>query len=166
VSGNGSGMKLQKILAPVDFSESMPGTLRCTAAFAREYGAAVTLLHVVKPDHSCLTHGTARIQLAEEAQEAGECQLSKLIDVLWANEIKVEALVAIGIPHLQIVNEAREIQADLIIMGTHGPVGIWKLFRRNTTSKVVRYAPCPVLVVPLFERGFALDSRALRSIDN
>src|SRR5580693_8144104 len=147
-------MKLRKILVPVDFSGSMPGTLQHAAAFAREYGAVVTLLHVVRPDHPFLTHEIARIRLAEELREAAECQLNQLIDVLWANEVKAEALVAIGIPHLQIVNEAREIQADLVIMGTHGPVPTWGLFRRNTTSKVVRYAPCPVLVVPLFERGF------------
>ena len=165
MSRNGSELKLQRILAPVDFSVSMPGTLRCAAAFAREFGAAITLLHVVKPDHSCLTHGIARLQLAEELREAGQCQLSQLIDVLWANEVKAEALVATGIPHLQIVNEAREIQADLIIMGTHGPVGIWGLFRRNTTSKVVRYAPCPVLVVPLFERGSRVGSPMLRMLD-
>jgi nucleotide-binding universal stress UspA family protein len=163
---NGSQLKLHKILAPVDFSGSMPGTLQCAAAFAREFGAAITLLHVVKPDQSDIPQGIARRYATEAVRDAGECQLNQLIDVLWANEVKAEALVAIGIPHLQIVNEAREIQADLIIMGSHGPVGIWGLFRRNTTSKVVRYAPCPVLVVPLFERGFALDSHALRSIDN
>jgi nucleotide-binding universal stress UspA family protein len=159
-------MKLQKILVPVDFSGSMPGTLQYAAAFAREYGAVVTLLHVVKPDHPFLTHGIARIRLAEELREAAECQLNQLINVLWADEVKAEALVAVGIPHLQIVNEAREIQADLIIMGTHGPVGIWGLFRRNTTSKVIRYAPCPVLVVPLFERGSQVGRPMLHSIDN
>src|ERR1700722_6972484 len=159
-------MKPQRILAPVDFSESMPGTLRCAAAFAREFGAAITLLHVVKPDQSDIPHGIARRQVTEVVRAAGECQLNKLIDVLWANEVKAEALVAVGIPPSQIVNEAREIQADLIIMGTHGPVGIWGLFRRSTTSKVVRCAPCPVLVVPLFEHGFSMGSRVLRSFDN
>jgi nucleotide-binding universal stress UspA family protein len=57
-------MKPQRILAPVDFSESMPGTLQCAAAFAREFGAAITLLHVVKPDPSFIPHGIARLQLA------------------------------------------------------------------------------------------------------
>jgi nucleotide-binding universal stress UspA family protein len=144
----------------------MPGTLQCAAAFAREFGAAITLLHVVKPDQSWITHGLARLQLAEAVREAGECQLSRLIDVLWANEIKAEAIVAIGVPHLQIVNEAREIKADLIIMGTHGSVGVWGLFRCNTTSKVVRYASCPVLVVPLFERGFPVGNPVLRTFDS
>ena len=162
---NGSQLKLQRILAPVDFSESMPGTLQCAAAFAREFGAAITLLHVVKPDHSCTAHGLARLQLAEELREAGECQLSRLIDVLWANEVKAEALVATGVPYLQIVSEAREVKADLIIMGTHGPVGLWGLFRRNTASKVVRYAPCPVFIAPLFGRGLPVGSPLLRSFD-
>src|ERR1017187_8193459 len=115
MSRNGSELKLQRILAPVDFSVSMPGTLRCAAALAREFGAAITLLHVVKPDRSCITRETTRIQLAEEMRDAGECQLNQLIDVLWANEIKAEAIVAVGKPHLQIVNEAKEIRADLII---------------------------------------------------
>jgi nucleotide-binding universal stress UspA family protein len=159
-------MKLRKILAPVDFSASMPGTLQCAAAFAHEFGAAITLLHVVKPDQSDIPHGVARLQAVEAVRDAGERQLNQLIDVLWANEVKAEALVAIGTPHLQIINEAGEIQADLIIMGTHGPVGVWGLFRRSTASKVVRYAPCPVLVLPLFERGSPVGTRLLRSFGN
>jgi hypothetical protein len=91
--------------------------------------------------------------------------LSLLTDALWGDEIEAEAVVATGKPHLQIVNEAKEIKADLIIIGSNGTVGAWGLFRRNTTSKVVRYAPCPVLVVPLFGRGFVVDSPALRSFD-
>jgi nucleotide-binding universal stress UspA family protein len=92
--------------------------------------------------------------------------LNQLIDVLWADEVKAEAVVAIGKPHRQIVNEAREANADLIIMGRHGLVGAWGLFRRNTVSKVVRYAPCPVLVIPLFGRDLPVGSRMLRSMDN
>jgi len=166
MSRNGSQMRLQRILAPVDFSESMPGTLQCAAAFAREYGAAVTLLHVVRLDRSCNTRAATRAQAAEEIREAEECQLNQLIDVLWANEVEAEAVVAIGKPHRQIVNEAREANADIIIMGRHGPVGTWGLFRCNTVSKVVRCAPCPVLVIPLFGRGLPVGSRMLRSMDN
>ncbi len=145
----------------------MPGTLQCAAAFAREYGAAITFVRVVEPDHSFTAHGLTRLQVAEEVlREAGECQLSRLINVLWANEVKAEALVATGVPHLQIVSEAREVRADLIIMGTHRTVGIWGLFRRNTASKVVRYAPCPVLVVPVFGHGAPVSSPMLRSFEN
>ena len=159
-------MKLQRILAPVDFSESTANTLHYAAAFAREFGAAITLLHVVKPDRPCITHGITRTQLAEEMVEAGECQLSQLIDALWGDEIEAEAVVAVGKPDLQIVNEAKETRTDLIVMGSHGAVGAWGLFRRNTTAKVIRYAPCPVFVVPLFGRGLLVVSPPLRSFDN
>ena len=165
MSRNGSQLKLQRILAPVDFSESMARTLQYAAALAQEFGTAITLLHVVKPDRSCITRRFSHTELAEEMREARECQLSQLIDTLWGDEIKAEAVVAIGEPHLQIVNEAKEMKADLIIMGSHGAVGAWGLFRCNTTPKVVRHAPCPVLVVPLLEHGFVMDSPVLRSFD-
>ena len=42
----------------------------------------------------------------------------------------------------------------MIIMASHGAVGSWGFFRRSTTEKVVHHAPCPVLVVPAFERAF------------
>jgi nucleotide-binding universal stress UspA family protein len=99
-------------------------------------------------------------------RDAGEYQLSQLIDTLWGDEIKAETVVAIGEPHLQIVNGAKETKADLILMGSHGAVGAWGLFRGNTTAKVVRDAPCPVLVVPLLEHGFVVDSPVLRRFDN
>jgi nucleotide-binding universal stress UspA family protein len=159
-------MKLRRILAPIDFSESMARTLQYAAAFAREFGAAITLLHVVKPDRSCIASRITRAQLAEEMRDGGECQLSRLIDVLWGDEIQAEAIVAIGNPHQQIVNEARETKADLIIMGRHGAIGAWGLFRCNTASKVVRYAPCPVLVVPMVEQEFMVGSRVLRNVDD
>src|ERR1017187_10881198 len=78
-------------------------------------------------------------------RDAGECQLSQLIDVLWGDEIKAETVVAIGEPHRQIVNVAKKTKADLILLGSHGAMGAWGLFCRNTTSRVVRNAPCPVL---------------------
>jgi universal stress protein A len=143
----------------------MARTLQYAAALARKYGAAITLLHVVKPDRSCLTRWITHAEPAEEMPDAGECQLGRLIDVLWGDEIEAEVMVAIGKPHLQIVNEAKETNADLIIMGSHGAVGAWGLFRCNTTPKVVRRAPCPVLVVPLLEHGFVMDSPVLRSFD-
>ncbi len=159
----GSHVKLQRILAPVDFSESMAGTLQHAAALAREFGAAITVLHVVKPDRSCLTRWITPAEPAEELRDAGECQLGRLIDVLRGDEIEAEVVVAIGEPDRQIVNEAKETNADLIVMGTRGAVGAWGRFRHTLASKVVRNAPCPVLAVPLFQRGFMMDNPALRS---
>ena len=97
----------------------------------------------------------SRERLIEEMSEIGECQIRKLVDVIWGDESVTDIVVAGGKPHLQIINEAKETNADMIIMASHGAVGAWGFFRRRTTAKVVRHAPCPVLVVPAYERGLA-----------
>jgi len=151
------GLRLQKILAPVDFLGSTWEVLRHAASFAREYQATITLLHVVEPDGSHVKRNISREQLIDEMREAHEQALRKLVDVLWGEAIAADVMIATGKPHRQIVNEAREAHSDLIIMGSHGPVGAWGLFRRNTTVKVIRNAPCPVLVVQALERGCVRD---------
>ena len=161
-----SGMQLCRILAPVDFSAATTKVLQYAAAFARAYKALITLLHVVAPDGSHVKRDLSRQRLIEEMSEAGEDQLRKLADVIWGEEITTDIVVATGKPYLQIVNEAREMNSDMIIMASHGVVGTWGLFRRNTTTKVVRYAPCPVLVVQAFGRGLVTDASVKRRLDH
>ena len=155
-------MNLRRILVPIDFSESTANVLQYTETLAREYGATVTLLHVIRPDGSHHRRNISKERLIEEIREAGEMQLWKLADALWGDEVATDAVVATGKPYLQIVGEAREMASDLIIMGGHGPVGSWGLFRRNTLAKVVRHAPCPVLVVHPFELGSIRDTSRQR----
>ena len=155
-------MQLCRILVPVDFSAATTKVLQYAAAFAREYKALITLLHVVVPDGSHVKRNISRQRLIEEMSEVGEDQLRKLADVIWGEEITTDVVVATGKPYLQIVNEAREMNSDMIIMASHGVVGTWGFFRRNTTTKVVRYAPCPVLVVQAFARGLVTDASVER----
>jgi universal stress protein A len=152
-----SGMQLCRILVPVDFSAATTKALQYAGAFAREYKALITLLHVVVPDGSHVKRNISRQRLIEEMSEVGEDQLRKLADVIWGDEITTDIVVASGKPYLQIVNEAQEMNSDMIIMASHGVVGAWGLFRRDTTAKVVRHAPCPVLVVQTFGRGLVTD---------
>jgi universal stress protein A len=156
INSTSSGLQLCRILVPVDFSAATTKALQYAAAFAREYKATITLLHVVKPDGSHVRRNISRERLIEEMSEVGESQIRKLVDVIWGEEIVTDVVVAGGKPYQQIVNEAKETNADMIIMASHGAVGSRGFFRRSTTEKVVRHAPCPVLVVPALERGFAV----------
>jgi universal stress protein A len=157
-------MRLRRILVPVDFGETTVEALRYAAAFAREYKATITLLHVAKPDGSEARRNLSSV--SEDLVETGERQLRKLVDVIWGDEIATDIVVATGKPYLQIINEAKETGADMILMASHGPVGTWGLIRRGTATKVVRYAPCPVLVVRPFGRGFVRDAVAERCVDH
>jgi nucleotide-binding universal stress UspA family protein len=158
-----SVLRLRRILVPIDFGERTAEALRYAAAYAREYKAVVTLLHVVKPGDWKARRGVSH--LAEDPTEIGERQLRKLVDVIWGDEIATDIIVATGKAHEQIVNEAKETKADMIIIASYGPVGAWGLIRRGTATWVVRHAPCPVLVVGPFERGFAADGAAERCMD-
>ena len=59
----------------------------------------------------------------------------------------VETRVASGVPYREILREARETGADLIVIGTHGRTGVERVIFGSTAEKVVRMAPCPVLSV-------------------
>ncbi len=160
-----TGLQLRRILVPIDFRDTTVAALRHAAAFARQYKATITLLHIVEPDDSHVRRNISRERLMEELSEVGECQIRKLVDVIWGHEIVTDIVVAGGKPYQQIVNEAKETNADMIIMASHGVVGSWGFFRRRTTAKVVRRAPCPVLVVPAFERGFVVDTSVEKCSD-
>jgi nucleotide-binding universal stress UspA family protein len=151
-------MHLRRILVPLDFRASMVVALQYAAAFAREYKATITLLHIVEPHGSDGKHNISRERLIEEMSEIGEGQIRRLVDVIWGDEIVTDIVVAGGKPYQQIVNEAKETNADMIILARHSAVGSWGFFRRSTTAKVVRHAPCPVLVVPSLEHGLVTAS--------
>ena len=150
-------MQVRRILVPVDFRECTVRALQYARAFAREYKATITLLHVVQPDGSHVRRNISRERWFDEMREAGEIQLRKLTDVLWGDEVITDIVIATGKIFQQIVNEAKEVNADLIIMGSHQANGSSRLFHRSTTERVVRTARCPVLVMHALEHGFIKD---------
>ncbi|HXI83427.1 MAG TPA: universal stress protein [Verrucomicrobiae bacterium] len=156
INSTSSVLQLRRILVPIDFRDTTVSALCHAAAFARQYKATITLLHIVEPVGPELRRNISRDRLIEELSEVGESQIRKLVDVIWGEEIVTDVVVAGGKPYQQIVNEARETNADMIIMANHGAVGSWGFFRRGTTAKVIRHAPCPVLVVPALEHGFVM----------
>ena len=69
-------------------------------------------------------------------------------------EILKEVLVDVGTAFEVITNVAHDCQADLIVITTHGYTGIKHVFMGSTAERVVRHAPCPVLVVRKCEHQF------------
>lgn len=85
-------------------------------------------------------------QLSEEARET----LDEIKRKVESENIVCETLVRIdGHAHRAIVNEAKERNVDLIVMGTHGKARIKNVLMGSVTQKVIGNAPCPVMVVPV-----------------
>jgi nucleotide-binding universal stress UspA family protein len=142
-------LQFMKILAPTDFSEHSALALD-TAMDLAPPGATVVLCHVI--DDAPLTYGYIGVavptqdMLARLAQEA-ERELQAFKPTVPKPDVLLERRVVHGNPYLEIVRLAEEEAVDLIVLGTHGRSGIKHFLIGSVAEKVLRKAPCPVLVV-------------------
>jgi nucleotide-binding universal stress UspA family protein len=150
-------INLKRILVPTDFSESARLALRYGISFAREYGAELTLLHVVETVAVGYASDLFPVPMAEVFQEiAGYArgELGKLAEQARAEGVKVVEKVVQGKPAGEILRVAREDTIDVIVLGTHGKGVLDHALFGSTTERVVRKAPCPVLSCRLSEHEF------------
>ncbi len=143
-------MTFQKILCPIDFSECSKSAMRTAVQLARESGAPLTLLHVWHfPAYAFAPDAPIPVNLIQELAADAECSL-----VEWGRDAKalgaerVSTLLVEGVPWDRIVDTlGRDPSYDLAVMGTHGRTGLKHVLLGSVAEKVVRHAPCPVLVV-------------------
>jgi universal stress protein A len=149
-------MRLTKILVPVDFSAESKNALRYAAAFARQFEASMTLLHVVEPivcsadfGYGPVTRCTPNKDLLRKAKS----RLSLLTKQL-ASPPKASVILRTGTPETEIVTAARDLKTDLIVMGTRGDKVAGQTVAESRAERVVRHAPCPVFIVRRKEHEF------------
>jgi nucleotide-binding universal stress UspA family protein len=148
-------LQLERILVPLDFSAHAMRALRYAAAFARQFGASLSLLHVMEPVVYPADFGYAPLppsDLEETFQRDARERLEALAAEQTAAGIAAQALLRVGKPYAEIAAAAREIPADLIVITTHGYAGLTHVLLGSTAERVVRHAPCPVFVVREQER--------------
>jgi nucleotide-binding universal stress UspA family protein len=139
---------IQRILCPVDFSETSQHAIDHALAIARWYKASIAALHVHSPAFEPLTVQTSDDGVADADLTRVRAETAALFEGARADGISVDVLVDVGQPARQILDRAASLPADLIVMGTHGASGFEHLLLGSVTEKVLRKAPCPVLTVP------------------
>ena len=143
-------VSITRILCPVDFSEFSRHALDCAIGIARWYGAEVTALHVVPPITAAAPPTGEGLYPPLVFSEEDLQQFRHELDA-FAGLPAVPALdtrVSQGNATSEIVRLAKELPADLLVMGTHGRSGFERLMLGSVTEKVLRKSPCPVLTVP------------------
>ena len=135
-------MRLERILVPVDFSNCSQIALQYAAAVAREFNAQLTLLHVTETTPYERAMPGFRREIYEEAQ----ARLKTLARDQADCGVTPQCVVRTGRPWQQIVREAAASGADVVIVGTRGRTGLKHVFLGSVAERVVRHAPCPVLV--------------------
>ncbi|MEM9292876.1 MAG: universal stress protein [Acidobacteriota bacterium] len=136
------------ILVTTDFSEAALAGLREAARLARALGSRVTVLYVVEEHLPSLNYTTAeeRLKIRLQHEEAARESLERYT-VEHLSGVDTEVRVQVGLPHEQIVNAAGDLQADLLVIGTHGYGAIGRALFGSTTLRVLHDAPCPVVAV-------------------
>jgi universal stress protein A len=142
-------MPTQHFLVPIDLSEYADQALAYAIRLASTLEAHMTLLHVMQPlpmagvDMGVTLPATYLQEVEAEVQRSMEAALARVT----AAGLIGECVVLYGVPFQEIVDTAKARQVDLIILGTHGRTGLLHVLLGSVAEKVVRLAPCSVLVV-------------------
>lgn len=141
--------EIHTIVCPVDFSPGSATATDYAMSLAEKLGASVHLLHVyplgtfVGPDGGLVITPQMITQLSEQSMAA----LRKLADPYTAAGRKVEVHVRDGAPAEETVRFAESVNADLLVLGTHGRTGLSRMLLGSVTERIVRTSPIPVLTV-------------------
>ena len=149
-------LHIKSILVPIDFSSSSKKALAYAIPFAEQFGAKLTLLHVVEPVATPDFANSSPLLMENDKVMAGcKAKLESLIKQEGIEPKIVEkTLVRQGRSFHEITDAARTLKVGLIIISTHGYTGLKHALLGSTTERVVRHAPCPVLVVREAEHEF------------
>lgn len=149
-------LRIKSILVPIDFSPQSEKALAYAVPFARQFGAKLTVMHVVEP---VATPDFAKsFPLAIENDTAiaeSKRHLERVVrDLKIKPAVIGKIVVRYGRSFNEITDAARMLKVDLVIISTHGYTGLKRAVLGSTTERVVRHAPCPVLVVREHEQEF------------
>ena len=142
-------MPISHVLVPTDFSPYAEQALDYAIRLARTLKARLTVLHVIQPVLLAgVDMGVALpAPYLQEVEAAVQSSMDEALARVTAAGLPGEHVVLYGVPFQEIVEVAKARQVDLIVMGTHGRTGLMHVLLGSVAEKVVRLAPCPVLVV-------------------
>jgi nucleotide-binding universal stress UspA family protein len=151
-------LPFRKIIAPTDFSPPARAGIAAAVEMAEHQSAELILVYaiprlpLVPAPHGAGAVG--QVALEEEIRESAEKAIGEMVENLAPSGVTARHRILSGDPAEQIVAAAKEEDADLIVMATHGETGWRRFVSGSVAEKVVRLAECPVLAV----RGPERDS--------
>lgn len=144
-------MTFRRILFATDLSPASGRALAQAVRMARANAAELVIAHAYQlpdlfPTDVCVT-GTLYSDLDEKVRGDAEKKLAELVKNARNEGIGARSLVLVGAPFEAIAEAARAVEADLIVMGTHGRTGASRILLGSVAARVIATAPCPVMTV-------------------
>jgi nucleotide-binding universal stress UspA family protein len=141
-------LRLNRLLVPVDLSITSLNTLRCAVRLSEQFGGSISAMHVVEP--ATFSNGLRELPLVpsdEECARSAAKRLGRWCRHTMGPGLRREIIVRMGNPESEITQAAQWLNADLIVMSTHGYTGLNHLLLHSVTERVVRDAPCLTLAI-------------------
>jgi universal stress protein A len=141
-------ISIQGVMVPVDFSKESILAAKFAVSLAEEYKTKLYVLHVQEPLPPSLRSHIADFEvfqgnLLEQIKE----DLGKVIPAAVKKRVSVEEVLEIGHPQHVIVDRAKELGVDVIVIATQGRTGLAHILLGSVAERVIRHAPCPVFVI-------------------
>ena len=140
-----------EILVPVDFSPCSVNALRVAIGMAAPEGD-LTLLHVIDQEFvdDAVAAGLGSSEdIRNRLKEKAEANFSTMLEGIDAGKVDIEKMIVVGLPFVEILKIARDLDLPMIIMGVRGrSTPPEEILFGSTAEKVLRGSRVPVLCVP------------------
>jgi universal stress protein A len=139
-------VSIQKVLVAVDLSRHSSATATYAAEIAKSCAASLTTVYIYETVPLCDYTREATYSLIESQCEDSQKLLDELTKKIQKTGVVCDSVFRVGDPAEEISALARDIDADLIVIGSHHPTLIASLFNLDKAPHIIHRAPCPVLV--------------------
>ncbi len=142
----------EKILIATDFSENSEYAFDYALTLAKQFNGELTVMHVINEPVDLRGFYVPHIsfeQLEKEIEEGAVKMMETFCGAKLGDFTNYKTAIVSGIPYEEIIRKAEEINASLLVVGTHGRTGLDHLIFGSTAERVVRSASCPVLTIRL-----------------
>lgn len=139
---------IKRVVVPVDFSSNTDKVVDYGVSVADKLGAEVLFFHVINDfqGYDMMLVHPSFIGMTKDLEQKAEERMANLVEGHAQRENGVRGHVVVGDAADEIISYAKLEKADMIIIGTHGVKGLEKILIGSTADRVVKKAPCPVLV--------------------
>lgn len=133
------------ILLPFDFSDQATAAVDEALQMAED-STSIRMLNVVVPIQTLALEPEMAVDLGDDTVRLDDAK-EKMEEKFGSRSHEIKCETRLGDPGHEIVDFAKEINADLIIMPSHGRTGISRLLLGSVAERVMRHADCPVMVL-------------------
>lgn len=146
--------EIKNILVAIDFNDTVGELLSYAEGIASKFGSKIWVVHVAAPNPDFVGYEPGpqyiRDVKAEELREEHR-NLQNICDTFLDPELECEALLILGSTVESVIDEAKKLQSDILIVGTHKHSFFHNLFSENVSLELLKKAEIPLLAIPIDE---------------